>query len=67
MNKVVVLAVGLSLDLYPGFVHPAERALLTNEPREIGAKLLKKLLACTFKMNSSETISSYHENLQPII
>lgn len=24
MNRAVVLAVGMSLDLYPGLVHPAE-------------------------------------------
>lgn len=61
MHRVVVLAVGISLGLYPGLVHPGE----DDDDQQASAaslKTLKKLLTCTSDVNLNET-SSYHRHL----
>ena len=65
MHRVVVLAVGMSLDLYSGLVHPAEEDDDDQQTSAASLKTLKKLLACTSDVNLNET-SSYHRHLGPI-
>lgn len=61
-NRVVILALGLSLKLYPGLVHLMEMS--DEQPTsEASVKTLKKLLACTSEINHEET-GSYRKHLE---
>lgn len=64
MNRAVVLAVGMSLDLYPGLVHHTEEDDNDQQTSATSLKILRKLLACTSEVNLDEK-SSYHAHLEP--
>lgn len=62
--RVVIAAVGMSLDLYRGFLHPREN-MLHQETSGESLKILKRLLACTSETHTDRT-GDYHNHLAPL-
>lgn len=64
MKRVVVVATGMSMNLYPGFIHPKEDG--QSDPKSTKSlRILKKLLSCTSETHNNLE-SEYHTGLDTL-
>ena len=65
MKRVVVVATGMSMNLYPGFTHPKEDGKSDQKTSAESLRILKKLLSCTSETHH-DLESEYHSGLDTL-